>query len=106
MRTGGRIGSAGAGLLAAVMLAIPGHAQDAACADHDTVAQRLAAGYGELRQSVALSSDNTLIEIFASPETGTWTMTLTRPGGPTCLIASGHAFERLIPVAPPRGEGA
>lgn len=75
------------------------------CADHDIVVERLAQGYGETLQSIGLAANNAILELFASNETGTWTITVTTPGGPTCLIASGHAYEELTEVLPPEGKG-
>jgi hypothetical protein len=76
------------------------------CADHDVMVRHLAQGWGESRQSIALDAGNSMVEVFASPETGTWTMTVTRPGGPTCMIASGHAFESIEEPLPVLDEGA
>ena len=70
------------------------------CAAHETVVERLAAGYGESRQSIALGANNSVVEIFASLDTGTWTITVTSPGGPTCLVASGQAFEHTAEALP------
>ena len=76
------------------------------CSDHETMVRHLAEGWGESRVSVALDAGNSMVEVFASPETGTWTMTVTRPGGPTCMIASGHAFESIEEPLPVLDEGA
>lgn len=73
---------------------------DRNCAPHQTVVERLAAGYGESRQSIALGANNTVVEVFASLETGSWTITVTSPGGPTCLVASGQAFEHVVEALP------
>jgi hypothetical protein len=70
------------------------------CAPRDMVVQRLATGYGESRQSMGLGANNQVIEVFASSETGTWTITVTTPAGMTCLVASGQAFEELAEVLP------
>lgn len=86
-------------------LPLPGQAQ-ARCADHATVVDRLAAGYGETRQSIGLGSNNEVVEVFASLETGTWTIAVTRAGGPTCLVASGEAFQHLAEAPPNRDPGA
>jgi hypothetical protein len=92
-----------AALIAATNMA---QAQAAAnCAEHEAVVERLAAGYGETRQSIGLSSNNGVLELFASIETGTWTITVTMPGGPTCMVASGHAFETLAENLPKAGRG-
>ena len=63
------------------------------CADRDRVVERLASAYGESRQSIGLAPNNAVVEVFASLETGTWTITVTNTSGVTCLVASGQAFE-------------
>ncbi|MGB0658681.1 MAG: hypothetical protein ACPGNV_00790 [Mangrovicoccus sp.] len=45
---------------------------------------------------MGLGANNSVVEIFASDKTGTWTITVTMPNGTTCLIASGQAFEDLV----------
>lgn len=82
-------------------------AQTAAnCAEHRQVVERLAAGYGESRQSIGMSANNTVIEVFASAETGTWTITVTQAGGPTCLVASGVGYQFLNEALPNMDQGA
>jgi hypothetical protein len=93
-------------LLAPVLLASPAQAQSMQCAEHGAMMRHLAEGWGESRQSIALDSGNSMIELYASPETGTWTLTMTRPGGPTCMVASGHAFEMVAEPLPVLDEGA
>jgi hypothetical protein len=68
-------------------------AQGSNCAARDTVVERLADGYGETRQSIGLAPNNSVVEVFASLETGTWTITVTNPSGITCLVASGQSYE-------------
>jgi hypothetical protein len=59
------------------------------------VIDRLASAYGETRQSIGLGANNQVVEVFASAETGTWTITVTNPNGLTCLVASGQAYEAV-----------
>jgi len=74
----------------------PSFAQSSgACAMRHPVIERLAATYGETRQSIGLGANNQVVEVFASRETGTWTITVTNPNGLTCLVASGQAYEAL-----------
>ncbi len=75
-------------------------AQAANCAPHDVVVQRLAAGYGESRQSIGVGANNTVVEVFASLETGSWTITVTAAGGLTCMVASGQAFQVMAEGLP------
>jgi hypothetical protein len=87
-------------------------AQDAAaqttrnCAPREMVVERLSDGYGETRQSIGLGSNNAVVEVFASQDTGTWTITVTMPDGMTCLVASGQAFETLAEALPAKGNDA
>lgn len=70
------------------------------CAPRDLVIDRLAEGYGETRQSIGLGGNNALVEVFASDQTGSWTITVTLPDGVTCIMASGQAFETLAEALP------
>lgn len=76
------------------------------CAPREAVVDRLAEGYGESRQSMGLGANNQVVEVFASSETGTWTITVTMPNGLTCLVASGQAFEELAEALPAAGDDA
>lgn len=81
-------------------------AQSGNCADHAAIVSRLASHYGESRQAMGLGSNNAVVEVFASDESGTWTITVTRPGGPTCLVAAGEGFQLVDEVLPTNDSGA
>ena len=70
------------------------------CAPRQAVVDRLATGYGESRQMMGLGANNQVVEVFASNQTGSWTITVTMPNGLTCLVASGQAFEKLAEALP------
>lgn len=90
---------AGLGLIVLTMTAAS--AQTARnCAPRETVVERLASKYGESRQSMGLGANNAVVEVFASSESGSWTITVTSPAGLTCLVASGQHFEELAEVLP------
>ena len=78
--------------------------QNRNCAPRDEVVERLASTYGESRQSVGLGEVGTMIETFASADTGTWTITVTTPDMMTCLVASGQSWEALADAMPPQGK--
>lgn len=91
----------------ALATATPGTSAAASnCAPRDVVVDRLAARYGESRQSIGLGANNAMVEVFASPETGTWTIIVTTAQGLTCMIASGQAFETLAEAPPAPGTDA
>ena len=64
-----------------------------ACAERAKVIERLAEKYGETRQSMGLHQNNGVLEVYASSETGTWTILVTMPNGLSCLIAAGQSWE-------------
>jgi len=72
------------------------------CAPRDRVVHHLNTTFGETRQSIALGPNNAVVEMFASATTGTWTLTVTRATGVSCIVASGDAYEALAdaPAAP------
>ena len=76
----------------------------AACGPRDQVVSRLTATYGETVQSMGLGSNNGIVEVYASAETGTWTITITTANGQMCLIASGQAFEPMTTPLQAAGE--
>jgi hypothetical protein len=85
----------------------PGAAQTTRqCAPRAAVVERLAESYGETRQSVGIASNNAMIEVFASADTGSWTILVTVPTGISCLLASGMSFEAVEDVLPAKGSDA
>mgnify|MGYP000208878534 CR=1 FL=1 len=93
--------------IGAMMLATShAQAQGANCAPHAVITERLAANYGERRQSIGLGSNNTVVEVFASDTTGTWSITVTAAGGLTCLVAAGSAYQTVADALPDTGDPA
>lgn len=88
------------GLGAILLSAQHAFGQGQNCAAHDAVVTRLATAYGETRHSIGLAADNSVVEVFASYETGTWTTTVTKADGTTCLVASGQTFEDMAATLP------
>ena len=88
---------------AGVFLATQIARADAQCGPRDMVVQTLADRYGETRRSLGLAGPTQGMELFASDDTGTWTITLTMPDGVTCMVASGQGFETIDEAPPARG---
>ncbi|MEP1765710.1 MAG: hypothetical protein ABJJ53_03495 [Sulfitobacter sp.] len=76
------------------------------CGPRENVVTRLAEGYGETRQSVGIGANNAMVEVFASDETGSWTIIFTMPTGVSCLVASGQSFEEVAEALPTKGSDA
>ena len=83
-------------------IAVPAAAQQN-CAAREVVLGHLTENFGESRQSIGKAPEGRVVEVFASLETGTWTITITLPDGLTCLVASGEAFEHLAEDLQPAG---
>lgn len=97
-----------AGLLIAALWAAfswPASAQaiELFCGDHTQITNRLGKSYAESRIGFGRLDDSRLVEIFASPQ-GTWSLLVTWPNGPTCLVASGAGWQDLPRAAPPQIE--
>ena len=76
------------------------------CGPRELVVDRLADRYGETRQSIGLGANNAVVEVFASDDTRTWTITVTSANGVTCLVASGQSFEELAEALPKKDNDA
>jgi len=64
------------------------------CGDRDEILKRLAEKHEETPRAVGLSADGGVVEVLVSPEGG-WTMLVTYPKKPTCVIAVGEAWQTL-----------
>ncbi len=91
---------------AGVLLAT--HAVQAApqCGPRDKVLATLATKYDETRRGMGIAANNSVMELFASAASGTWTITVTLPDGAMCLVASGEGFEPIAEDLPAKGEPA
>ena len=88
----------------AILLALPAHAAN--CASRDTVVDRLEARYAETFSAGGLQSKQsgqTLVEVFASEENGTFTILLTMPSGLACVVAAGTDWHQVTPAKPAKG---
>lgn len=74
------------------------------CGNREAVVATLAERYGETRRSMGVATNNAVMEVFASAESGTWTITVTLPDGTMCLVASGEGFEAMADPLPAKGQ--
>ena len=65
------------------------------CAERSAVLKNLTKKYGETRRSMGLAANNGIVELHASGDTGSWTITVTHPNGMTCFVAAGNSFETV-----------
>ncbi|MGH6920756.1 MAG: hypothetical protein ACREJ0_23990 [Geminicoccaceae bacterium] len=64
------------------------------CGERNTLLEQFAQQHDETPLALGLGADGGLIEVLVSPEGG-WTMLVTYPRRPTCVVAMGEAWEML-----------
>ncbi|WP_271948426.1 hypothetical protein [Ruegeria faecimaris] len=84
-----------------IMVLAAQQVQAQSCAPRDEVITRLAETYGETRKSIGIARQGAVMEVFASDQSGSWTITVTLPDGMTCLVASGQSYEDMAEALPP-----
>jgi hypothetical protein len=70
-------------------------AAQAVCAPREQIVKRLNDTYGETRQGYGLQNAQLIVELYASEETGTWTLIATRPNGVACAMAVGKEWRSV-----------
>lgn len=93
-----------ASLLAFLLLTGPAVAQT--CEPRPDMAAKLADKYGESMQFSGLQKTRggqAVLEVWASPETGTYTVLLSHANGLSCIIAVGTDFFEATPADEPAG---
>jgi hypothetical protein len=64
------------------------------CGDRHQILKRLEQKHEETPKALGLSADGGVLEVLVSPEGG-WTMLVTYPKKPTCVLAVGQAWQML-----------
>jgi hypothetical protein len=72
------------------------------CGARDAILKRLEQRHEETPQALGLSSDGGVLEVLVAPDGG-WTILVTYPKRPTCIVAVGEAWQTLQLTA---GQGA
>ena len=63
------------------------------CGKRADIISQLSEKYGETRRSMGLAQGQGVVELYASDETGSWTILMTSPQGVACMMAAGQAFQ-------------
>ncbi|MEO3428133.1 hypothetical protein AAFN88_04700 [Pelagibius sp. CAU 1746] len=71
-------------------------AEPSTCGAREAVLERLSSRYEEQPVSRGVTATGSLLEVLASPS-GSWTIIVTIPNGPTCLVSSGEGWS-TVPV--------
>jgi hypothetical protein len=88
-----------------LLLATPALAADpianVICADRGEMLRRLEVDYGAVRQGTGLRGHEAVVEIWAVPTTGDWTLVQSYADGRACIVAIGEHWEGAEPQADP-----
>ena len=90
----GSIGFTAMALLGGVLVSQPAEAASKVCGDRAQILKQLEQKHEETPRALGLSADGGVLEVLVSPEGG-WTMLVTYPSKPTCVIAVGEAWQML-----------
>ena len=84
------------GSFAAPVAAQPDAAQPRlACHDAGEIHKPQSRKYAEAPVAFGLQTNGNLLQIYASKDTGTWTVISTSPAGTSCIVAAGKSWESL-----------
>ncbi len=75
------------------------------CSSRDAITTGLQQKFEETQKGAGLETGSRLFELWHSPETGSWTILLTRPNGTSCIMASGSTWKD-IPAQAAHGDPA
>jgi hypothetical protein len=75
-------------------------AQGLTCLPRAALIERLEGRYKEHLAGGGLQSPQQLLEVWASDETGSFTVFVTRPDGVACVVATGQHWNSVTAAAP------
>lgn len=67
------------------------------CGVRAAIVAAITGKYGEAPKAIGIAGQKNLAELFVS-KSGSWTMLITQPHGPTCILATGESWEELPPT--------
>ncbi len=63
------------------------------CGGYADAVAHLSTAYGESIVVRGIDGAGAVVEMFANPDTGTWTALIVQPDGTACMVAAGGDFE-------------
>lgn len=92
-------------VLAVFFLGVSAAWAQSACMARDALLKKLSQKYRETPIAVGLANNGQVVELMSSPGGLTWTLVVTTPSGISCLIASGHAWNKAPAPETKKGDG-
>ena len=80
--------------------------QQPACAQRGDVLKHLSAKYTEAPVALGLANNGGVVEVLSSKTGSSWTIIITMPNGPTCMVAAGENWEEIPHIAKADKQGA
>ena len=80
-------------LVGFLLLPMQAWGQGPQCAPREVILKSLSKNYKERPVNMGVTSNGGLLEVLAFA-TGSWTIIVTSPGGPTCMVASGQGWRK------------
>lgn len=63
------------------------------CAPQATaLVAQLGKEYGEVLTAAVVDANGGFVQVYTNIQTGTWTIAITIPGGPTCIVSAGEGW--------------
>jgi len=87
-------------LLGSAALSGPARAAAPACGDRDEIVRTLEQRHEETPSASGVSADGAVLEVLVSPDGG-WTILVTYPKQPSCVLAVGEGWQTLELVGRP-----
>jgi hypothetical protein len=79
-------------IAATVPVSAAAQEQQSVCGERETMTDYLKVKYAERQDSMGVTRDGKLMEVFSS-EKGTWTMLLSFPDGSACVVGYGQNWQ-------------
>ena len=80
--------------VAGFSLPAPAPAQTVCLPERAAVLAELASKYREVPVARGLTQTGSVLEVLSAPG-GSWTAIVSKPGGPTCIVAYGEAWQEV-----------
>ncbi|MBB6409257.1 hypothetical protein [Mesorhizobium sangaii] len=98
----------GAALILVAISTLPVAAETGSppCAPRPELLKQLSSRFKEAPVALGLAKNGSVIEVLTSDDGETWTILISQPNGPSCLVASGEGWEELKRVGAKGERGA
>ncbi|MER9428840.1 hypothetical protein [Mesorhizobium sp. M0408] len=76
------------------------------CGSRPEILKQLSSRFKETPVALGLAKNGSVVEVLTSDDGETWTIMVSQPNGPSCLVAAGEGWEELKRVGAKGERGA